>query len=128
MKWQIESFLTPKHVRITLSGSFRVDLLRDVWTDVFSKKFWRKDFPIVFDLGAIEVVDLRFEDIEMMVAMLKEIRGEFPGGRLIIIAETAVQFGKTRQYQTLADLRNGLRVDVFKNEHEAVESLLKDLP
>ena len=124
MKWHIELHPEPKHIRVTLSGHFRVDALRDVWIDIFTKKFWRRDAPIVFDLAGIEVVDLTFNDVEETVGMLREIRGELPGGRLLIIAGAAVQFGKTRQYQTLADLRRGLRVDVFKTEAEALESLI----
>lgn len=128
MTWHIELLNQPKHVRVTLAGSFRVEALQDVWADIFAKKFWQRDAPIVFDLAAIEVADLTFEGVEKTVAMLREIRGELPGGRLLIIAGAAVQFGKTRQYQTLADLRRGLRVDVFKNEAEAIESLIAEHP
>ncbi|MEP6849631.1 MAG: hypothetical protein ABI999_12305 [Acidobacteriota bacterium] len=124
MNWLLELHPEPRHVRVTLSGHFRVNALREVWTDIFTKKLWRQDAPIVFDLAGIEVADLTFSDVEETVAMLREIRGELPGGRLIIIAGAAVQFGKTRQYQTLADLRRGLRVDVFKTEAETLQSLI----
>ena len=127
MKWHIEFYAKPKHVRITLSGTLRVDALRDVWTDIFSRGYWRKDSPIVFDLGDIEV-DLSYEEVEAIVVMLEEIRGEFPGERLLIIAGSASQFGKTRQYQALAELREGLRVDIFRNEEEALKSLIADHP
>ena len=124
MEWLIEPYAEPKHVRVTLTGHLLVDLLPAVWADIFKKKYWRKDLPIVFDLGAIQVADLNYKSIEAMVAMLREIRGEFPGGRLLIIAGSALQFGKTRQYQTLAELREGRKVDIFKDQEQALKSLL----
>ena len=124
MEWSIESHREPKHVRVTLTGHLRVDLLPDVWADIFKNKYWRKDSPIVFDLGAVQVADLNLDAIGAMVAMLQDIRGEFPGGRLLIIAGSTLQFGKTRQYQALAELRKGRRVDIFRNEEQALKSLL----
>lgn len=123
MRWHIQLYPKPKHVRITLSGKLAIGALRDVWTDVFKQKLWLKDAPIVFDLAAIEVTDLSFKEIEAMVEMLPEIKGDLPRGRLLVIAGANVQFGKTRQYQTLADLRKGLHVDVFRDLEQALNSI-----
>ena len=128
MKWDIALRSEPRHVRITLSGTLRAAPLRNVWEDIFSGGFWRKDAPLVFDLSAVELAGVAFNEVELIVEMLNDIRGEFPGGRFLIIVRSSVQFGKTRQYQTLAGLRKYRRVDVFKTETEAIESLIADHP
>jgi hypothetical protein len=123
MNWQIGLHSDPAHVRINLSGSMNVAGLRDVWAEVFRKKYWRKDTPIVFDLTEVDVTGLGLKDIEKLVAMLNELPGDLPGGRLLMIAGSDVAFGKTRQYQTLSDLRKSITIDVFRREQEALESL-----
>lgn len=94
-----------------------------------SRNFERYRADPAFMLGRPELIDLRLvSDLNFDTSFVQSLISKFKAQRVpksgktktVILAGDALTYGRARQFQMLASMRDGIEVHVTRNEFEAL--------
>jgi hypothetical protein len=124
MDWKITLMEDVGIIRVALCGDFAVDRYEPMLDELTSRKDFLPGVPILVDDREMNVAGVRAQEIERCSQIFASFGEKLGAARFAILANSVVQFGLARQFQSLAEAKGASPPHVFTNETDAVEWLL----
>ena len=94
------------------------------FADYVSDAHYRPGRPELLDHSGITSFDINFN---LVRSILRKVNDQSPAAKVtthtVIYSPNETVFGMGRMYQILADLAEGIKVEVFQTEREALDAL-----
>lgn len=105
------------------SGHITLDTMVQSHVDYLSDPNYRVGRPHLYDLSDVSLPEIEQDGIEKYVSQVSHQDFTPDGVSVAIFAPTDILYGLARQYQSIVESRSPIKVQVFRDEAEAVASV-----
>jgi hypothetical protein len=123
MNWTVKWLDSFEYVRINFSGTFSLEDIMSVQSEVTARPFWRTGISFLIDNTRVDIGNINSFDIESLAKMMGRLNNEFGESKVAIVTGSDVQFGLARQFQIKAESQSTALIRAFRNEQTAIEWL-----
>jgi hypothetical protein len=99
--WPQAGSLSGSLVTLTVTGVARVDGFAPYLDGVLGDPAWRAGTPVLVDFQGLEIGELRYADMEQVVALHAPYLARIGSSPLAVVVSRAVHFGMVRMRETL---------------------------
>ncbi|MEM1299157.1 MAG: hypothetical protein AAGH68_07725, partial [Pseudomonadota bacterium] len=106
------------------TGRVSFEEARANWERYLAEPDYRPGRPELIDHRWIDSFDITVPQIRTLVNQVNQ--QDFPdasGTLTVVLAQSPVAYGVARQYQSVADLLPGIKVEIYQDEAEALSAL-----
>lgn len=124
MNWTVKYVKENRFVRVTVTGLYNLEDHMRMLKDVASREFWTPGMNLLIDDRNLEFPSLSLEELREAGRRRAELDALIGAGRTAVLVSSLVNFGRARQFQLITSGKVSTKMDIFKDENEAIEWLL----
>lgn len=124
MEWTIGHGSSRDYLVVATRGAFSVDDHRRMIEDIISRDFWRPGMSVLFDHRELDFGDSGLAVMRQAAEnhLARDIC--IGDGKAAILMKTLADYGRGRQFELLTEGQVGARLQIFRDEAQALHWLL----
>lgn len=120
MDWVAEFCQEQNYVKVVLEGDFDPTDHFQMMEDVLSREYWKPGMHILIDSSLVNYANATSEVMRQASDNMSIFRSSVGSGKAAVLMATMANFGKGRQFETLAEGKSQANIRVFGDEISAI--------
>lgn len=124
MNWTIEHIREGRFVRVNVTGTYNIEDHIRMLEDVAAREFWKPGMNLLIDDRNLDFKSTNLEEFREAGKRRAEMDTLIGGGRTAVLVSSLTDFARARQYELITSGKVSSKMDVFKDEDDAIKWLL----
>lgn len=124
MNWTIEYIKEGHFVRVTVTGIYNLKDHVLMLEDVAARNFWIPSMNLLIDDRHLDFQSTSLEELREAGKRRAELDVLIGAGKTAVLVSSTIDFVRARQYELITSGKILAKIDIFKDEEEALSWLL----
>ncbi|HEX8251162.1 MAG TPA: hypothetical protein VF599_23510 [Pyrinomonadaceae bacterium] len=124
MYWTVAYVKDRRFVRVVARGVYNIDDHMRMLEDVASRDFWTPGMNWLLDNSELDFSRTSLEQLREAGRKRIEFDALIGSGKTAVLVNSLINFGRARQFELITTGKVSAKIDIFKDEDEAVRWLL----
>lgn len=124
MSWTVEYVKDRHFVRVVAKGVYNIDDHLRLLEDIVSRDFWKPGMNVLIDDSRLDLHQTTLEELRKAGLKRIELDVLIGGGKTAVLVSSLTDFARARQFELITSGKVSAKIDIFKDEDEAIRWLL----
>lgn len=124
MYWTVEYMKDHRFVRVVARGVYNIDDHMRILKDVVTRDFWTPGMNLLIDDSELDFSRTSLEQLREAGLKRIEFDALIGNGKTAVLVNSLINFGRARQFELITTGKISTKMEIFKDEDEAVRWLL----